>query len=126
MRRHHPAEDHQFWHEYMGEGWETELEVQLREFTRTVEYLQAHRVRIAVVLLPQPSWESELPYEGVYNVRIKELCGEREVEVHDWAGSLNDDDFGDGAHVNVYGMEKLHRAIMEIALGHLRATGVVP
>jgi hypothetical protein len=44
---------------------------------------------------------------------MREICQARHIPTIDWSRVLPDDDFGDGVHVNVMGMEKLGRGSLK-------------
>lgn len=126
-RRVQDAEVHvRRWREYMGPSWGDKIGTQLREFSRTVDYLQAQSAKVSVVLLPLGSWEERLPFNEPYTRQLRQLCRSRSVPVHDLSSLLGDEEFADSVHANLDGMEKLHGALIEIALPHLRHTGALP
>jgi hypothetical protein len=96
------------------------LSEQLAEFARMADYLQAKNVKIAVVFLPVGSWDLKHPYTSDYMKGMMEICQARHIPTIDWSRILPDDDFGDGVHVNVTGMEKLRPRFLQIALPFLR------
>jgi len=121
-RRVHDRDDlNKFWREYVGVDWEQSLQTQIAVFERTLEYLKARHVRIAVILLPCPSWDGELPFRAHYNPEVARVCSASGVPLHDLSRMLDDEEFGDGSHVNLYGMDRLNSAILDIAMPHLRA-----
>jgi hypothetical protein len=112
--------------ESMGPGWEPEMHSQLDDLKRTLDYLHDHRAHAAVVLMPQGSWEKNLPFERTYNSEMSKICRERGVDLHDWSTVLDDQDFEDSVHPNGEGMEKLNDAFLNIARPFLRFTKALP
>jgi hypothetical protein len=110
----------------MGDNWEADMDGQLREFGQMVDYLAERQVKIAVVLMPMGSWDQNLPYQARYNAAMTALCREKNVPLYDWAALLDDEEFGDQAHANYLGAEKLTQRLAELALEHLVETGTLP
>ena len=125
-RVHNPGKYNELRREFMGPDWKVRLVDQTAEFARTIDYLRAREVRVAVVLLPQGSWEDNLPFERSYNDEIVKICSTEGVPLFDWSGILKDDDFADSNHPNLTGMEKLQSAFLNIARPHLRRTHALP
>ena len=112
--------------EWMGPDWRAKIDSQLAQFRATLDYLQARRVRIAVVFLPQGSWEKNLPYEAAYEQAVTRICQEKSVPVDRWPNLVTDDDFADSNHFNPYGVDKLQPAFLNLALPFLHSTGALP
>jgi hypothetical protein len=125
-RIHHPEQYNRFWQKLLGDNWEQRFSDQVAEFGRMCDYVRDHGAHLAVVILPLASWDDNLPFEQAYNSEITELCHARGVPLYDWSQMLDDEEFGDASHVNFMGMEKLHAALLEMALTHLRETGALP
>ncbi len=125
-RVHNPKEYNDLRRKVLGADWKVKLADQTAEFARMIDYLRARDVRVAVVLLPQGSWEANLPFERTYNEEISRICRTKALPLFDWSHMLDDDDFADSNHPNLFGMEKLQKAFLGIALPHLRRTHALP
>ena len=99
---------------------------QVGEFGRMIDYLLARNVHVKVVLLPQGSWENNLPFERAYQKQIEAVCGKRTIQLLDWSTMLKDEDFADSNHPNLYGMDVLQDSFMGLALPFLRSTHALP
>jgi hypothetical protein len=106
--------------------WGEMLDQQLSEFGQAMDYLRTRGVHMVVVLLPQGSWEDNLPFEREYSKRVNNLCRTKQVPLEDWSRMLPDEDFGDSTHVNVFGMEKLTSRFLELAIQFLHSTQAMP
>jgi len=119
-RRHDPIVYNDRMRRKMGESWIKNQDDQIAAFDRMSDYVLERKIHLAVVLLPLASWDDELPFEARYNARMTALCQAKGVPLYDWSGMLGDDEFGDGNHANISGMEKLHAALMGLAFAHLQ------
>jgi hypothetical protein len=126
LRVHRPESYNDNRREYMGSNWEADMDEQLREFGRMLDFLAERNVKTAVVLMPMGSWDMNLPYQDRYNAAMTALCREKHVPLYDWAALLDDEEFGDQAHANYLGAEKLTQKFGDLALDHLVETGALP
>lgn len=110
----------------MGNDWEHTMDDEFAEFNRMVEYLKARGVQMVVVLLPQGSWSDRMPFEREYRSRMMALCQAEGVPIRDWAGMLSDNEFADSGHCNIFGIDKMQAAFLDIALPFLHSTGALP
>lgn len=110
----------------MGPDRVHELTEAVQVFRMTIDYLRARHVQIRVVLMPEGSWEDELPYNREYLSQITTLCANKQIPVSDWSKMLTDDEFADSIHPNIFGMEKIQSAFLDIALPFLRSTHALP
>jgi hypothetical protein len=125
-RVHRPNEYNDFSRKsVMGSNWERKVDIQVAEFGRMVDYIRDRKARLVVVLLPLGSWDNQIPFEGRYNAAMTTLCRAKGVPLYDWSRMLDDEDFGDASHVNLLGTDKLHPALLDIGLRHLRAVGAI-
>jgi hypothetical protein len=104
----------------MGPRWIEKLDWQLGEFSQMIDYLRDRRVRVAVVLLPEGSWEDNLPYSAAYAFRVRSLCAKRGIALHDLSRLLRDDEFGEYGHPNLTGVDKVDRELLALARDHVR------
>jgi len=125
--RQHDAE---IYNRYRRERYEKDWDLMLAEqsavFDAMLDYLRSRNVNIVVILLPQGSWEANLPFEANYGSVIRDICHSKGVPLLDWSDRLDDDDFADSNHLNLLGIEKLHEAFLDIAIPHLRRTKALP
>jgi hypothetical protein len=119
-RVHDPAAYNKLRREFMGRNWRRKLDEQLGEFSRMLDYLRERRVSVVVVLMPQGSWEGNLPYASTYAERVRSLCASQGVKLVDRFAFLADDDFADSNHPTLAGANKVSQVMMELAREHLR------
>jgi hypothetical protein len=105
--------------------WEVDLRDQLSEFRNMLDYITARNVHVAVVMLPYGSWEEKSDFTRTYAAEMSEICKSRGIQLCDWGRLLEDDDFDDSCHPNIFGADKLQSAFLGIALPFLRSTGVL-
>jgi hypothetical protein len=125
-RVHNPQEYCRVRRQGMGESWGVKLREQTDEFRKMLEYLRERDVRVLVVLMPQGSWETNLPYQKPYKDAIAGVCRVKAVKCLDWSAFLDDDEFADNSHANLFGIEKFQRSILDFALPFLRETRALP
>jgi len=111
--------------EWLGARWQENMRVQVRQFEAMVDYLQARGVHVVVVLLPVGSWDHDLPFATAYTALMTEACEKKHVPILDWSSLLNDDDFADSNHPNLYGVDKLNPRFLDIAVPFLQSTGAL-
>ena len=121
-----PSEFNRLRKEWFGPDWQNRMQDEIEVFARTIDYLRARNVCMRVVLLPQGTWEDNLPFERAYKEQIGAVCRSHGVTVLDWSKMLDDEDFADSNHPNLYGMDKLQDAFLRIGLPFLRSTGALP
>lgn len=106
-------------------AWEARLREQVSIFEQMVADLRARGVTVAIVMLPQGSWEDRLPQKHSYDAAIKSICERRGIPLYDWSKLLDDDDFADSNHANPSGVDKMNPKFVELALPFLRSTGAL-
>ena len=106
----------------MGPQWTEKLDDSVALLNRCIDYLLARNVRVVVVLLPQGTWEKNLPYSQAYANRIGDLCSVKKLRLINLINLLSDDDFGDSNHYTVAGTQKVDSKFMELARDHLQLT----
>ena len=126
VRKHNPALYNQQRQEWMGPDWEAKMSRQLSEFGAMLDYLSERQVRIAVVLLPQGSWEEKLPFARAYENKVAELCQAKAIPVHDLPNLIDDEHFADSNHYNLHGVDKMQNALVGLALPFLHSTAALP
>jgi hypothetical protein len=121
-RRHNPALYEAVRRGEMGPDWQHKITQSVQVFRETIAYLQERHVQIRIVFMPEGSWEQELPFSPEYQKQIRSLCAEKHIPISDWSRMLTDDEMADSTHPNIFGMEKMQPAFLEIALPFLRST----
>ena len=110
----------------MGPDWRAKIDGELAALMVVDRRAAGGGARVLVLLMPQGSWEANLPFDRTYNDKLLELCRARRVEVLDLHGLLVDDDFADSAHLAPTGMVKFERAVLPVCVDHLRSAGLLP
>ena len=90
-----------------------------------MDYLQQHKIPTVVMLMPEGTWESKIPFDQEFNDQVLEVCRSRGVRVYDFRRLLDDEDFTDSTHPAAAGAEKLDAAVLPFCLDHLRSTGLL-
>lgn len=121
-----PAEYARAYERRMGPDWQSNMVRHVEELAGMADYVRGERMQMAVVLLPLASWHRPLPYPAQYRELVESFCKSRSIPFYDLSALLDDDEFGDHIHANERGLDRLHAAMMEIALAHLRRTGALP
>jgi hypothetical protein len=103
-------------HAMMGEGWRPIMEREVREFSASIDYLQARGVHVRAFFAPAGSWEDELGYEAAYRSLVTPVLEARNVPVADYSGFLPDGDFMDGIHARYSGQRRMHEETHRMAL----------
>jgi hypothetical protein len=124
--RHEPAKYQQYWTDYMGADWQQDLPRELDQLGRLIDYLHARGASVAAVSTPLGSWHRQLPYPAAFARQVAPLLAAKAVPVIDLTDLLADEEFNDSAHANYLGRQKLHAAMLDIALPFLRRTGALP
>jgi hypothetical protein len=115
------SEAHQAqWIKIMGDDWREEMEDQMRDLERLLDYLQERKVHVRVVLPPQATWQNGVPFATTYRNMLLPILDSRNIPVSDFSHFLSDDDFGDATHFRYSGQWKIHSAYRELALDALR------
>jgi hypothetical protein len=110
----------------MGPHWKEKVDQTTQTFGDMLNYLSSQHVHIRVIIMPSASWNFRTPSDTVYRGQIAALCANKHVPVSDWSQLLDDDDFADSNHANVYGMDKMTAAFVDIAVPFLRQTQALP
>jgi hypothetical protein len=111
--------------EWLGPRWRDNVRRGVTEFEGMADYLHARGVKVVVVFLPMGSWDRELPFGQVYTAEMNKACREKAVPVIDWSTVLDDDDFADSNHPNLYGVDKLEPLFLKLAIPFLRSSGAL-
>jgi hypothetical protein len=109
----------------LGPSWKDRIRNEVNDFAILADYLKAHKIPTAVVLMPQASWEAKLPFDKEYNEKLLVVCRSRELKVYDLRKLLDDDDFADSNHFTPTGVEKFQNAILPFCRVHLRSTEIL-
>jgi hypothetical protein len=111
--------------EWIGGNWKETMRDQVSQFEAMTDYLQRRGVRLVVVFLPLGTWEDKLPFERAYIESMTEVCRKKSVPTMDWSKLLDDEDFADSNHPNLYGVDKMQPKFLEIAIPFLRSSGAL-
>ena len=114
------------WTRAMESNWKEKIDTDLAAFVKTIDYLRGRQVQIVVVLIPQASWDRDLPFEQTYSQQVFEICRRANLTIYDWRKILADDQFADSVHLTPSGIDQFQLGLMEICLAHLRSTGALP
>ena len=112
--------------EVMGPDWQQKIQSEVLEFAEMLRYLRVKGVKTEVLLLPQGTWEDNLPFDATYCAQVEEMARSLGVPVVDDRRLLDDDSFADSSHLNPNGVETFQNAVLGLCLDHLRATGALP
>lgn len=107
----------------MGPDWQKKIEGCVQSFGELLDYLASQRVEARVILMPNGAWFDSLPYGEEFRSQMNALCAKKRVPLYDWSKMLRADEFSDANHPNIYGMDKLQPAFLDIAVPFLRSTG---
>ena len=110
----------------MGPDWRARIDTELAALIASVDYARSRGAKVLVLLMPQGSWEANIPFDKTYNDELIKLCRARGLEPLDLRKLLDDDDFADSAHLTPTGMEKFGGAVLPICHDHLRSSGLLP
>jgi hypothetical protein len=113
------------WQEVMGPRWSETINAEVGVFSRLLEYLQSHKVKVVVIAMPQPSWDSALPFQQTYLEQVRAVCEAAGVTIHDFRKLIPDEEYADSVHLTTTGIEEFQRAVMGICIDHLRASAAV-
>jgi hypothetical protein len=114
------------WIEVMGEDWHEEMEKQMRDLELLTDYLQERKVRLHVILPPQGTWHTGLPFAEAYIQMLTPLLQKHGVPITDMRHFLPDEDYGDATHYAYSGHWKVHHAYRRLALQALAEMGIEP
>jgi hypothetical protein len=109
----------------MGPDWKRKFAEDVQVLGETIDYLREQHVPIGVLRMPEGRWEQELPFGSEYWRQVAALCAEKHIPTYDWSGMLTDDEFADSGHPNIFGMEKIQSAFLEIARPFLSSNGIL-
>lgn len=115
VRVHDPAKYNEARANFMGEDWQDRLATQTEAFLRTALDLKARGAAVSVVLLPQGTWEDNLPFDAAYSAKMKEICAANGIPLVDLGDLLDDEDFADSNHFAPSGQAKFTRRALQVA-----------
>lgn len=125
VRTHDVARYNEARRKFMGEDWQAKIDRQADAFVRTALDLRGRGAAVTLVLLPQGSWEDNLPFHAAYTARMKDLCAANGIPLIDLGDLLADDDFADSNHFSPSGQTKFTEQVIGLARAHLRSTGAL-
>ncbi len=106
-------------------NWQGPLARQMESLSETIDYLKTRQANVIVVLVPTRRPFFEFPLPVAYREQVKALCVRESVDCADLSDLLDEDQFWDINHSNSRGLDKTHKAMMELVLPHLRRHGLV-
>ena len=66
--------------------------------------------------MPQPSWDSALPFQQTYLQQIRRVCEASGVTIYDFSKLIPDPDYADSIHLAPKGIEGFQSASWAFAL----------
>ena len=102
-----------------GAQWQENMDLELERLRQTIFLLRSHQARVKIMLLPEATWNSVLPYKPRYEAKVRALCQETATPLIDLSQAMPDEAFVDGNHLTVDGQEKFRGLIMGEISEHL-------
>jgi hypothetical protein len=102
-----------------GSKWQQNMDVELEALRETIILLRHHKAQVKVMLVPQPTWDDQLPYKPHYEAKIRALCEATSTPLIDLSRAMADEDFVDSSHLTVDGQQKFRGLIWREISGHL-------
>jgi hypothetical protein len=72
------------------------------------------------MLLPEATWDNELPYKPRYVAKVRALCQETATPLIDLSDAMPDEAFVDSGHLTVDGQKKFRNLVMSEISDHLQ------
>jgi hypothetical protein len=69
------------WSTAMESNWKEMIDSELGYLKVAIEYLKGRKARVAVMLFPVASWDSELPFQAYYHEKLKAICDPEGVPI---------------------------------------------
>jgi hypothetical protein len=114
------------WTLAMESNWREMMASELDYLKNAIKYMKQRNVKVAVMLLPIASWDSELPFQEYYQEKLKAICDAESVPMYDYRKAMKDEEFGDSDHLNPNGVEKFQRMVTGFCIEHLKTAGLLP
>jgi hypothetical protein len=108
----------------LGPDWQARIKFQVDALATLLDYLREHKIPHVVVLMPQGTWETRMPFDKAYTDDLLKVCQERGTKICDLHALLPDDDFADSNHFTPGGSERFQAAILPLCLDHLHSNGL--
>jgi hypothetical protein len=105
---------------FMGAEWQQNMDVEVERLRETIFLLQSHHAQVKVILLPEPTWEDNLPFRTRYDPIVRALCQATATPFIDLSHSMPDEAFVDDGHMTVEAQEKFRALVMGEIIGHLQ------
>lgn len=118
------SQDH--WNSVMGDQWKRKIDFEVGGFGCSADYLLEGGAKVAVVRMPQCSWDHGTKYEEALVSGMKKACEERGIPIYDFSRLVPDDQFADSVHLTTDGMATFAAALVPIGVEHLESIGVLP
>ena len=103
-----------------GAQWQQNMDAELERLRETIDLLRSHQVQVKVMLLPEATWDNELPYKPLYETKIRALSQATSTPLIDLSHAMPDTAFADSSHLTVDGQTKFRDLIMREISGHLQ------
>jgi hypothetical protein len=109
----------------LGPDWKQSVQTQLSQLGAMVDDLHNRGVHVAGILIPEGSWNEQVPGHDVYMTGVKDLFENRGLPIYDYSHLVKDEDFNDALHSGAAGTEQIHRRLVKIAEDFLRISGAL-
>ncbi len=109
----------------LGDRWPILLSLQMTEEARLLHDLKMRRVHVLGVLLPEGTWNADIPAHDQFMMQMRKLFADESIPLLDCTRIVPDSGFGDAIHCNMEGEPIIHRALMNIALDFLHHRGLL-
>jgi hypothetical protein len=103
-----------------GAQWQENMDSELQRLRETILLLRSHNAQVKLMLLPEATWNNELPYKFRYEAAIRALCQETSTPLIDFSRAMPDAAFVDSGHLIVEGQKNLRGLIMGEIADHLQ------
>jgi hypothetical protein len=104
------------WDHYLGfmggAQWQQNMDAEVERLKETIFLLRLHHAQVKVMLLPEATWDDELPYKPRYEAKIRALCQETSTPLIDLSRAMPDEAFVDNSHLTVDGQKKFRNLVM--------------
>jgi hypothetical protein len=103
-----------------GAQWQKNMDSELERLRETISLLRSYQARVKVMLLPEATWDNELPYKPRYEAKVRTLCQETATPLIDLSHAMPDEAFVDSSHLTVDGQKKFGNLVMSEIADHLQ------
>ena len=124
--RRHPEEWMPSMTRVLGPDWENGMDLELRKLGEMIDYLQARKVHVVGIYMPQGTWYKRYPQSFRFRECAFALLQSKSVPYVDLAESMPDDRFRDSMHLNYVGVHEVFPKLLAIAEDFLHSSGALP